>query len=84
MVNLGTLLPHLLLGITLGLELVAFMTAHMIGSRNLKQLHDGIFFRCTYPSRNDAIGFNCLWWSSDTFNIDKRILKLPILLVIIN
>lgn len=75
MAKFGNLLQHLLLGATLVLELISFLTAHMIGSRNLKQLHDGIFFRCTYPSRDYSTGFYCLWWSSDTFNIDKR--KLP-------
>jgi hypothetical protein len=69
----GSLLAHILLGLTLILELICFLTAHMIGSRNLKSLHDGIFFRCTYPSRDYSIGFNCFWWSSDTFNIDARI-----------
>ena len=72
MANFGTVFKHILLGVTLILELVAFMTAHMIGSRNLKDLHDGIFYRCTYPRADYSSGFNCLWWTSDTFNIDKR------------
>lgn len=77
--------PYVLLFSTLVLELFAFMTSHMVDSRNFSTLHEGLFKRCIYPIRDGGGGmvgpttesenaFTCLWWSADTFNADRGIL----------
>jgi hypothetical protein len=73
MAILESLLPYILLTTTLVIELIAFLTSHMIDSRNLPTLHEGIFQRCVYASKSDPTQFNCLWWSADTYNADSGI-----------
>lgn len=63
--------PYVLLFSTLVLELFAFMTSHMVDSRNFTTLHEGLFKRCIYPVRDGENTFNCLWWSADTFSSDR-------------
>ncbi len=71
MVMLDNLIPYVLLTTTLVIELVAFLTSHMVDSRNIPSLHEGIFQRCVYPNKSEPSQFNCLWWSADTYNADN-------------
>jgi hypothetical protein len=76
--------PYLFLKGTLVLELVAFLTSHMIDSRDITTLHEGIFRRCIYPSKDEAGRFNCLWWSADTYNTDRGSLKFVTILTFLS
>lgn len=75
MVLIESILPYILLSTTFILELIAFLSSHMIDSRNLNTLHEGIFYRCVYPNKADPNTFNCLWWSADTYSTDNGSLK---------
>ncbi len=81
MAILENMLPYILLTTTLVIELIAFLSSHMIDSRNIPTLHEGIFQRCVYASKEDPTQFNCLWWSADTFNADNGSLKCITVLV---
>lgn len=74
MLTFETILPYLLMKLTLIFELIAFLSSHMIDSRNYTTLHEGIFQRCVYPVTQDPYTFKCLWWSADTFNTDRSFL----------
>lgn len=71
MIDFEQALPYILMVSTLVLELLAFMTSHMVDSRTFGTLHEGLFQRCIYPNKDDPNSFNCLWWSADTFNADR-------------
>jgi hypothetical protein len=71
MADYESLLPYGLMKSTLVLELVAFLTSHMVDSRSVDTLHEGLFQRCIYPTKLNSSMFNCLWWSADTFNSDR-------------
>ena len=82
MAVLDSLVPYILLISTLVLELIAFLSSHMIDSRNFPDLHEGIFQRCTYLNQTtinivtanqttEPAQFYCMWWSADTFYSDN-------------
>lgn len=76
-----TLIPYILLFVTFVIEMIAFLTGHMVDNRFLSNLHEGIFLRCVYADKNNPTQFNCLWWTSDTFQRDPATLKIVTLLV---
>ena len=80
--------PYVLLFSTLALELLAFMTSHMVDSRNFNTLHEGLFKRCIYPIKDPSLvgenQFSCLWWSADTFSADRGFLTYLIVFFFIN
>ncbi|RNA38054.1 hypothetical protein BpHYR1_051011 [Brachionus plicatilis] len=84
MLTFETILPYLLMKLTLVFELISFLSSHMIDSRNFTSLHEGIFQRCVYPVSQDPYTFKCLWWSADTFNTDRTPLQLVTVLAFIS
>lgn len=71
MVEYESIMPYVLMKLTLLFELIAFLTSHMVDSRTLDTLHEGLFQRCIYPSKIDPNTFSCMWWSADTFGADR-------------
>ena len=70
MFTLEPSIPFILLLVTNVLELVGFLSSHMVDNRYLSAVHEGIFQRCT-SLRHNMDRFICYWWSSDTFLEDK-------------
>lgn len=74
MVNYEQGLPNILFKSTLVLELIAFLSSHLIDNRNEPTLHEGLLSRCIYPKKlGEGMGleYHCLWWSFDTFMTDR-------------
>ena len=70
MFSLEPSIPFILLLVTNVLELVGFLSSHMVDNRYLSSVHEGIFQRCT-SLRHNMDYFICYWWSADTFMEDK-------------
>ena len=78
----NVLFSYGLLAATIIIELVAFLTTHMIDSRHISSLHDGIFQRCVYTQAQHTNVFYCLWWSPDMFSTDPSMENIhPFLLI---
>lgn len=82
MFSLEPSIPFILLLVTNVLELVGFLSSHMVDNRYLSSVHEGIFQRCT-SLRHNMDRFICYWWSSDTFMEDKTSLQVCTILAFI-
>ena len=69
-IKIQPLLSYIFLLATLVIELVSFLTSHMIDGRFLPNLHEGIFQRCTFQYRYKPTKYHCYWWTDDTFRVD--------------
>lgn len=75
MVEIERLIPYILMKCTLVFELISFLTSHMVDSRVVGVVHEGLFHRCKTSLVNLVNATNCFWWSADTFANDRASLQ---------
>jgi hypothetical protein len=79
-----SVMPLVLTKLTLVFEFIAFLTSHLVDSRGDASLHEGLFVRCTHPSRFGLGNYTCFWWSADTFGRDSGSLQFVTVLAFVS